>query len=224
MRVPSRSASRRSWVTKTMVFPSRCWRARAARARRAPAHALARAAGKPPRVARAPGEVEPDKLQELPHARVNPRGRPALDCGHESDVALNGEVREQADLLDDVADVAAQADGAPVAGGAALDPHLARGGLEQPVHELERGGFARAAAAEEDQRFAAADVERQVAHEHAPGIQRVEDVAQLNDGVAHRPALPAPSIVASRAVFLFAISSIDFPPSRNRIQPSARRT
>ncbi len=51
---------------------------------------------------------------------------PAFEARHQRDVALDGPVREQADVLNDVTDAAAQADGVPLRLIAALDEDLRR--------------------------------------------------------------------------------------------------
>ena len=52
--------------------------------------------------------VEPDERQELVGALPLPRRRPAQQAGHRGDVVGDRLVREEADLLDDVADAAPQ--------------------------------------------------------------------------------------------------------------------
>ncbi len=52
--------------------------------------------------------VEPDKVEQLGGALLDPRARSAEQLGHRADVRLHRHVREEADLLDDVADRAAE--------------------------------------------------------------------------------------------------------------------
>ena len=52
--------------------------------------------------------VEPDELEQLARARLAACAVPAEQRRHGRDVGLDRQVREQADLLDDVADAAAQ--------------------------------------------------------------------------------------------------------------------
>src|SRR3954469_5463521 len=122
-----------SCVTKTTVLRSSCWRRRnsswsrartigsiapngssinisggvgAERAREADALALTtgKLRGEPLRV----GRIEPDELEQLRGARLDPRAWPAEQLRHRADVRLHRHVREEAHLLDDVADRAAQ--------------------------------------------------------------------------------------------------------------------
>jgi hypothetical protein len=50
--------------------------------------------------------IEADELEQLRDARARPRLRPAEQARHRGHVVGHGQVREQADLLDDVADPA----------------------------------------------------------------------------------------------------------------------
>lgn len=79
---------------------------------------------------------------------------PAQHARHHGDVFLDGHVGEQTDLLDDVADFAAQADGIQRAGVFTVDQNGAAGGFDQAVDHLERGGFAAAGRAEQHADFA----------------------------------------------------------------------
>ena len=66
-------------------------------------------------------------------------------------------MREKPCLLNNIADAAAELDGIPLDGGAVAHNDLAISGNEQPIDELEQGGFATAAATEEDQGLAGID-------------------------------------------------------------------
>ena len=57
-------------------------------------------------------------------------------------------MREESDVLDGIADAAAQLRRFPLGDRLALDAHFAGGRVEQTVDQLERGGFAGAAAAQ----------------------------------------------------------------------------
>ena len=151
MREASSRASRRSCVTKTMVLPrrrtsspnSRCSSRAGDRVERAEglvhqqngrigsecagyADALALAAGKFVRAAG--GEfvrIETDEGEEFFDALRNASRIPFFQFGNQSDILCDGEVGEQSAFLNDVPDAAAQANGIPLGGGAALDEHLA---------------------------------------------------------------------------------------------------
>src|SRR6516162_3471403 len=56
---------------------------------------------------------QPDERKHFANALPHALLRPALEMGYQGDVALDFPVWEKADLLDDVADSAAQADGIP---------------------------------------------------------------------------------------------------------------
>src|SRR5881628_1632673 len=97
--------------------------------------------------------IEADQGEELARPRGDALGGPPLEARHQTDVALDREVREQPDLLDDVADAAAQPGGLERVRGPSGDPDLARRGLEQAIDQLEGRGLARAAAPEQHQCF-----------------------------------------------------------------------
>ena len=78
------------------------------------------------------------------------------------DVVRDGHVREQADLLDHVADPAAELDDVLVADARPVDPDVARVELDQPVDELHRGRLAGAGRADEDADLAGGDRQREL--------------------------------------------------------------
>ena len=65
--------------------------------------------------------IEPHNFQQLLNSLANTLGRPVVDAGNQPDVSFNREMREQPDLLDDVADHASKADDIPAAHGLAFD-------------------------------------------------------------------------------------------------------
>jgi hypothetical protein len=144
-----------SWVTITTVLPSSRWSLRNSseglvhqQHRRigsegtGHADALALTAGELVRIAlRMQARVEADQLEQLD--RPLPRERLALavqqrDRHHVVDDPL---VREEPDLLDHIADVAAQLHRVGVGHVAAVDADRARRRLDQPVDHLESGGL-----------------------------------------------------------------------------------
>jgi len=60
---------------------------------------------------------------------------------------------EEAGVLNDIADAAAEADGVPSGSGAAVDQNFPFRGKKHSIDEPEQGGLAAAAAAEEDNGF-----------------------------------------------------------------------
>ena len=89
-----------------------------------------------------------DQLQQLMDNLVARLLAVFQQIGHHADVLGHGHVGKQADLLDDIADVAAQLH--PVLGGDILAVYidLAAGGFNQAVDHLQRGGLAAAGRAE----------------------------------------------------------------------------
>ncbi|MNS94377.1 hypothetical protein D3C72_1285920 [compost metagenome] len=105
---------------------------------------------------------------------------PAEQARHHHDVLFDGHVREQADLLDHIADLAAQGHAVDAAGVLALDAHGARGRLDQPVDHLQRGGLAAARRAEEDADLAARHRQRHgVDGTHLGAVFLLEGLGEL---------------------------------------------
>ena len=75
--------------------------------------------------------------------------RPAEQLRHRADVRGDGLVREQPDLLDHVADVAAQLDRVGVGDVVAVEEDAARRRLDQPVDHLQRRRLAATRRADE---------------------------------------------------------------------------
>ena len=90
------------------------------------ANALALAAGE---LVRAAGgefvRIETDKNEEFFDAFRNASRLPFFQFGNQTDILCDGEVREQSAFLNNVPDAAAQANGIPLGGKAALDQHVA---------------------------------------------------------------------------------------------------
>ena len=84
------------------------------------------------------GRIEPDELEQLGGARPDPRAGPAEQLRHRADVRLHRHVWEEADLLDDVADRAAQLGDVVVADLPAVDPDVTARERDQAIDELER--------------------------------------------------------------------------------------
>ena len=99
--------------------------------------------------------VEADEEEHLADSLADALLGPALEARDQRNVALDRPVREKADVLDDVTDAAAQADGVPGGLIAAVNENLAGGGRQQEIYELKRSGFAGTAASEEDQGLSA---------------------------------------------------------------------
>ena len=97
-----------------------------------------------------PGRVgvrrEADQIEQFAHARGNAVVRPRLQPRHDRDVVGDVQMRKEADLLNHVADRAAEADGIPFAGVDALHQNVARIRQEQAIDQLEDRGLAGAAA------------------------------------------------------------------------------
>ena len=91
-----------------------------------------------------------DQLQQLMDDLVARLLAVFQQIGHHADVLGHGHVGKQADLLDDIANVAAQLH--PVLGGDILAVYidLAAGGFNQAVDHLQRGGLAAAGRADQD--------------------------------------------------------------------------
>jgi hypothetical protein len=177
-----------SWVTKIAVRPSSrridansCWsvsrvsgssaperlveqhqaRSRRERAREPDALRLAARERARPPIAIG-GRIERDAREQLVDARGDVARAPAEQRRRDPDVLGDGEVREQPDLLEAVADPPAQERRGLRARVGAVDPDAAAGRLDQPVHEPQRRGLAGARAADQHEQLAALDHQRQV--------------------------------------------------------------
>src|SRR5208337_4668589 len=91
---------------------------------------------------------KPHRLQQLLHARTNSVPWPPFDPRNQTDVSLHGEMREQANLLDDVSDAATQANHVTFPVGHSFHAYLSRRGRQQTIDQLERCSLARSAASQ----------------------------------------------------------------------------
>src|SRR3990170_6993749 len=93
-------------------------------------------------------------------------------------------MREQADLLDHIADAAAQPDRVPLYRWLALDAHHAGSRVKQTIDQLHRRRFSRAAAAEQHQGLALIHFQAQGGEQCASVRQGEADAAKLDGGLA----------------------------------------
>ena len=105
--------------------------------------------------------VEPDQVQQLVDARIDARLVPADELRDGRDVLADRPVREQADLLDDVADVAAQLLGLAVAHAAAAEQDVAGGDVDHAVDHPHRRRLAAPGWTHENADLTRGDLERQ---------------------------------------------------------------
>src|SRR5204863_7724008 len=103
-----------------------------------------------------------DELEQLDRAGSCAALVPTEQARHRGDVLANVQMGEEADLLDHVADPAAELDERQLANRAAVDRDVARVERDQPVDHLERGGLAAAGWPDEHAERARRDGERQV--------------------------------------------------------------
>ena len=103
-----------------------------------------------------------DHIQQLPHDAVALLPAVLEQGGDHADVLGHRHVGEQADLLDHIADVAAQLH--LVLGGDVLSIQIdpARGGLDEAVDHLQRGGLSAAGRADEHRHLALLDLKGEV--------------------------------------------------------------
>src|SRR5262249_36157435 len=103
-------------------------------------------------------------------------------------------VRKQPAALEDVADAAAQRDGVDGADILAFDGDLAAVRLDQPVGQPQQRGLARARAADDGQKLARGDLERDIVHGHdgaePPGDMRIADHGHGWHGLRTRLCAP----------------------------------
>ena len=127
------------------------------------AHALLLAAGELARVTVAGlVRVELHQLEQLVHPGADPLLVPAEQARHDRDVVLDLQVREQADLLDRVADVAPQLRRVAVAHRLAVEQDVAARGLDHAVDHPHQRGLAAAGRAHQHADLARRDRQRQL--------------------------------------------------------------
>ena len=144
------------------------------------ADALALPAGELGGVAVARVGRQRHQLEQLVHALGDAALVPAQQLGHGGDVVGHGEMREQADLLNGVADVAAQLGGGAVLHALAVDEDVALGDVDHAVDHAHGGGLAAAGGADQHADLAGGQLEREVLHGGLvrPGVA-LRDVAEL---------------------------------------------
>ena len=69
--------------------------------------------------------VEANKMEHFINASRDAAGLPFFQSGNEGDVLRDGEMREEARILDDVTNAAAEVNGVPFRGGTAMHENLA---------------------------------------------------------------------------------------------------
>src|SRR5258708_33874439 len=90
--------------------------------------------------------IEADKLEHFIDAGGGAGGVPIFQSGKESDIFRDGEMREEAGVLNDVTDAAAEADVVPSGGRTILDEGFPFRGKQHSVCQLEECGLAAATA------------------------------------------------------------------------------
>ena len=111
-------------------------------------------------------------------------GGQSCQARHQPDVGLYRPVGKEAAVLDDVPHAAAQADGVPLGGRAAGKANHAARKRDQPVDRLEQGGLAGAAAAQQDDGLALANLQVDVAQNRAPA-DTAREIAYFEKSVRH---------------------------------------
>ena len=127
------------------------------------ADALALAAGELARVALGVALLEADELEQLADARPDALLVPTQQPRHRPDVVLHAHVGEQPDLLEDVADPAAQLGQVEAAHALPADGDVALGDVDQAVDHLHRGGLAAARWPDEHADLARGHAQRELA-------------------------------------------------------------
>src|SRR5574337_130380 len=114
--------------------------------------------------------------------------RPPVQARHDPDVAADGHVGKQADLLQYIADSAAQGDRVPVECRPALDPDLTGARDKEAVDQPQDGRFADAATADQDEYRTALPGEGDVIKNYRAARGSVMHMLKLNRRqVVHGP-------------------------------------
>ena len=141
---------------------------RVGRERAGHADPLLLAAGELVRVALGERRVEPDGRQQLPGARPGLGPAPPVEHRHGGDVVLDRAVREQAGLLDDVADAASQPGRVLRPDVVAVEQDAALGRVDEAVDHPQRRGLAAPAGPDENHRLAVGHVQVEIVDRHRP--------------------------------------------------------
>ncbi len=115
--------------------------------------------------------LEAHRGQQLVDALVRASLVPAEQLRQRRDVRANGLVREQADLLDDVADLAAQLDGICPGDILAVELDASSRWLDEPVDHLQRRGLAAPGRSYQRDQLSARHIQVELLHgDGAPGV------------------------------------------------------
>ena len=129
--------------------------------------------------------LEPDELEQLVDPGVDPLLVPAEQPGHGGHVVPHPAVREQATLLDDVADAAAQLDRVELEDVGAVDEDPPTRGLDEAVDHAQRRGLAAARRADQDAELPVGHDQAQLRHGDVVGAVALGDRVE-RDHRAHR--------------------------------------
>jgi len=132
--------------------------------------------------------AQPDLFEKLDSATPLFVFGPTEQLRYEGDIASNGPVRQQPKLLDDVTGFEAKLNWIQFSDILAIEQDSAAGWFEDPVNQPERGGFARPATSEKNERFAALDRETK-AIQNSPAIDGITD--RIKDEMGQRSSQPA---------------------------------
>ena len=114
------------------------------------------------------GRLESDQRQQLVDASGDARRRPAKQLRDQRNVVGDGEVREQAGVLNHVTGPPAQDDRIPLANLTIFDEHSTRIRFDQAIDQSQEGGLAGAAAADQRHGLVGANRQRQLVQHTAP--------------------------------------------------------
>lgn len=103
-------------------------------------------------------------IHQLLGAALTARFIPAQHPRHHGDVLFNGHIREQANLLDHIADIAAQRHGIHAAGIFPVEQNITAGRRNQTVNHFQGGGFTAARRPQQYAHFTFRNVEVDVVH------------------------------------------------------------
>ena len=176
------------------------------------AHALALAARELVRVAVAvAARIQPHDGQQLVGPLPLPRRGPAQEPWHDDDVLTDRLVREQADLLDHVADAAPQRRHVALRGILAVDEDPAARRLDQAVDHLERRRLAAAGRADEDADLACRNLEAEVVDRAGGALGRASYCLLTCSNSTVAPVAPVLPVLPVLPVAAVAVPSLASP-------------
>jgi hypothetical protein len=123
--------------------------------------------------------IQPDELKQFPDTSSDLLRRPFFQCGHESNISFDIEMREQSHILDDVSNLAAQLNRIPILCALARNQNQTRCRFQQAIHEFQQCRFPGSAPPKQDEHFALMDFKRNSVQQFPTAADGVFDISEF---------------------------------------------